>query len=83
MVREIFGQNMRGILEEIMDSLLYYCFPSFFMAPRSPFTGGKYHQPFRQLIDRAIEYIRPKRTKETELCGICVGRVRAGPVGVS
>ena len=41
-----------GILEGNINSLLYHCIPSLFMAPHFPFTDRKCHQPFRRLIDR-------------------------------
>ena len=47
-----------------MNSLLYHCFPSLFMALHSLFTYRKYHQPFRQLIERLIIYMVPLSLKE-------------------
>ena len=44
------GEYERGIWEGNINSLLYHCLLSLFMAPHSPFIDRKCHQPFRQLI---------------------------------
>ena len=49
---EYLGEHQRGILVRNMNSLLYHCFPSLFMALHFPFTDRKYYQPFSQLVDR-------------------------------
>ena len=60
----IWNKYQREISKGNINRLLFHCLPLLFMAPHSPFIDRKCHQPFRQLTDRAIEYIPPKERRE-------------------